>query len=191
LPLTAAELVLRATRKARGGLSPAESRIFDDNAYLLIKDALTELATRAAKDSKKRWLLMRSFTLTFTDGAAPISGALFDGLLKEYLCYAFLYEPGDDQQVFPYHFINNLQDLRGYQHPVFGHWALSDQSTIRTRARNVGGEGALTALNGEGALRAIYIPDFSGNNPLPAEFDDWAVEILSDLLIANRPPAKK
>ena len=190
MPLTAAELVLRATHKARGGISPSESRIYDDNAYLLIKDAMNELAMRAGMDSQKRPLIMRSFALAFTNGSASLSSGSFDGLLKEYFRYAYLYDPDDSTQTFPYQFLDNLQDLRRPQHPAFGYCALSDQNTIVTRARNVAGDSALTSLNGTGALIGIYIPDFSGNNPLPAfgEFDDWAVEILAEMLKSGRQP---
>jgi hypothetical protein len=189
MPLNVAELVLRATRKARAGFAPSESRIYDDNAYLLVRDAMNELAGRAAMDSEKRPLLMRLFELTFADGVVDISAASFDGLLKSHLRYGFLYDPGDSTQSAPYQFIDNLQDLRRWQHPAFGYWGLSEQSEIVTRARNVTGESALTTLNGTGALRGIYIPDFSGDNPLPTEFDDWAVMILAKMLVAGRTPA--
>lgn len=194
MPLTAAELVLRATRKARAGLAPSEARIYDDNAYLLIEDALAELATRAAMNSEKRPLLMRSFALTFIDGVATITGGPFDGLSRDYIRWSLLYDPDDTTQRFAYQFRPHLSDLKRNLNPAFGYWALGDQATIATRARNVAGETALISLNGTGALRAVYIPDFSGNNPLPAggEFDDWAIAILAEMLVAGRTaPAKK
>lgn len=194
MPLTAAELVLRATRKARAGLAPSEARIYDDNAYLLIKDAMGELAARAARNSEKRPLLMRSFALTFVDGAATLVGGTFDGLARDHIRWSLLYDPDDTAQRFPYQFRHHLADLRRNLNSAFGYWALSDSATIATRQRNQSGEGALTSLNGTGALRALYTPDFSGSNPLPAggEFDDWAVEILAEMLVAGRAaPAKK
>lgn len=194
MPLTQAELVLRATRKARAGASPAESRIYDDNAYLLIKDAMGELATRAARNSEKRPLIMRSFALTFVDGAATLVGASFDGLARDHIRWSLLFDPDDTTQRFPYQFRHHLADLRRNLNPAFGYWALGDSATIQTRQRLVAGEGALTSLIGTGALRAVYVPDFSGSNPLPigGEFDDWAVMILAEMLVANRTaPAKK
>ena len=188
MPLTAAELVLRATHKARAGLAPSEARIYDDNAYLLIKDALSELAMRAARNSERRPLLMRSFALTFVDGAALITGGSFDGLARDLIRWSLLYDPDDTNQRFPYQFRHHLADLRRNLNSAFGYWALSDSVTAVTRARDVSGDNALTSLNGTGALRAVYIPDFSGNNPLPAggEFDDWAVQILAEMLVAGR-----
>jgi hypothetical protein len=194
MPLTAPELVLRATRKARAGLSPSESRIYDDNAYLLIKDALSELATRAARNSEKRPLLMRAFTLTFVDGVALLTGGSFDGLARDLIRWSLLYDPNDPAQRFPYQFRHHLADLQRNLNSAFGYWGLRDSATIATRAREVAGESALITLNGTGVLRAVYIPDFSGSNPLPAggEFDDTAVDILAEMLVANRPaPAKK
>ncbi len=191
MPLTAAELVLRATRKARAGLAPSEARIYDDNAYLLIKDTMDELATRAARNSEKRPLLMRAFTLTFVDGVALLTGGSFDGLARHLIRWSLLYDPDDSAQRFVYQFRHHLADLKRNLNSAFGYWALSDSVTIATRARDVGDDNALTRLNGAGVLRAIYIPDFSGNNPLPAsgEFDDWAVEILAEMLVAGRAPA--
>jgi len=192
MPLTAAELVLRATRKARAGLAPSEARIYDDNAYLLIKDAMGELAARAARNSEKRPLLMRSFALTFVDGSATLVGASFDGLTKDHIRWSLLYDPDDPTQRFPYQFRHHLADLKRNLNPAFGYWAMSDQSTVQARQRNVAGETALISLNGAGALRAVYTPDFSGSNPLPADFDDWAVAILAEMLVAGRAaPAKK
>lgn len=191
MPLTAAELVLRATRKARAGLSPAESRIYDDNAYLLIKDAMGELSSRAARNSEKRPLLMRAFALTFVDGAATLVGASFDGLVKDHIRWSLLYDPDDTTQRFPYQFRPHLADLKRNLNPAFGYWAMSDQSTIQARARNVAGEGALTSLVGAGVLRAVYTPDFTGSNPLPADFDDWAIDILAEMLVAGRAAIAK
>jgi hypothetical protein len=191
MPLIAAELVLRATRKARAGLAPSEARIYDDNAYLLIKDAMGELAARAARNSEKRPLLMRSFALTFVDGAATLVGASFDGLAKDHIRWSLLFDPEDSTQRFPYQFRPHLADLRRNLNPAFGYWAMVDQASLQARARNVGGETALTSLNGIGALRAVYVPDFSGSNPLPADFDDWAVVILAEMLVAGRAPAMK
>jgi len=194
MPLTAAELVLRATHKARAGLAPSEARIYDDNAYLLIKDAMGELSARAARNSEKRPLLMRSFALTFVDGVALLTGATFDGLARDHIRWALLYDPNDASQRFSYQFRHHLADLKRTLNPAFGYWALSDSVTAQTRARDIFGDTALTALNGDGVLRAIYTPDFSGLNPLPSggEFDDWAIQILAEMLVAGRAaPAKK
>jgi hypothetical protein len=193
MALTAAELVLRATRKARAGLAPSEARIYDDNAYLLIKDAMGELSMRAARNSEKRPLIMRAFALTFVDGVALLTGAAFDGLARDLIRWSLLYDPDDTTQRFVYQFRHHLVDLKRNLNSAFGYWAMSDSVTIQTRARDVGDDSALTRLNGTGALRAVYIPDFSGNNPLPAggEFDDWAVQILTEMLVAGRAPAKK
>lgn len=191
MPLTADELVLRATRKARAGLAPSEARIYDDNAYLLIKDAMKEIAMRAARNSEKRPLLMRSFALTFVDGAATLTGSTFDGLARDLIRWSLLFDPDDATQRLPYQFRHHLADLKRNLNAAFGYWALSDQSTIASRQRNVSGEGALTSLNGAGSIRAVYIPDFAGSNPLPAEWESWAVDILSEMLVKGRAsPAK-
>lgn len=194
MALTAAELVLRATHKARAGLAPSEARIYDDNAYLLIKDAMGELAMRAATNSEKRPLIMRAFAPTFVDGAALLTGGTFDGLARDLIRWSLLYDPDDTTQRFVYQFRHHLADLKRNLNSAFGYWALSDSVTAVTRARDVAGDGALTSLNGTGVLRAVYIPDFSGNNPLPpgGEFDDWAVAILAEMLVAGRAaPTKK
>lgn len=193
MPLTAAELVLRATRKARAGLAPSEARIYDDNAYLLIKDTMSELSMRAARNSEKRPLLMRAFAPTFVDGAATLTGGSFDGLARDLIRWSLLYDPDDAAQRFVYQFRHHLSDLKRTLNSTFGYWALSDSVTIQTRARDVGDESALTRLNGVGVLRAVYTPDFSGSNPLPpgGEFDDWAVEILTEMLVAGRAALAK
>lgn len=192
MPLTAEELVFRATRKARAGLAPSEARVYDDNAYLLIKDAMHELALRAGMNSEKRPLLMRAFAITFTSGKASLASG-FDGLLKAHLRWAYLYEPDDIDQLYPYQFRHHLSDLRRKLNPIYGYWAMEDRDTVATRKRYVGGDGALSEVAGNGVLRAIYIPDFVVGtlNVLPAEFDDWAVQILAEMLITQRPAEPK
>ena len=119
---------------------------------------------------------------------------LFSVLAMLWLPLLLLFDPDDTTQRFPYQFRHHLSDLKRNLNPAFGYWALGDSATIQTRQRLVAGEGALTSLIGTGALRAVYVPDFSGSNPLPigGEFDDWAVMILTEMLVANRTaPAKK
>lgn len=189
--LTAEEMVFRALRIARAGASVSESRIYDDDAYLLIKDAMHHLAQRVSRNAEKRTLMMRSFSAVGLDGLLIFTSPTHDGILLDALKWSRLYDNQDDQnQLYPYQFRAHLPDIkRAYLNPAFGYYALLDGgSAVQTRKKGIDdATAALVAINGTAiVLRCSYIPDFSGSNPLPPEFDDAAVQILADLLLAKR-----
>lgn len=191
MPLTAEELVFRSLRTARAGASVSESRLFDDDAYLLIKDACHALAVRVARNVEKRSLMTRVFSANAISGGLFFSSPAHDGILLDALKWGRLYDNQDDpNQLSPYQYRANVSDLkRAYLNPAYGYFALQvGGGSVITRKKGI--EDATTALSAIDGTPIIlfcsYIPDFSGSNPVPAEFEDDLVHILADLLLAKR-----
>ena len=191
MPLTAEEMVFRALRIARAGASVSESRLFDDDAYLLIENAMHELARRVSRNAEKRSLMMRVFSANAISGGLFFSSPTHDGILLDALRWSRLYDSQTDpDQLSSYQYRAHVADLkRPYLNPVFGYYALqAGGGSVITRKKGIDDPiAALAGIDGTPiVLFCSYIPDFAGSNPLAAEFEDDAVQILADLLLAKR-----
>jgi hypothetical protein len=192
MALTRETMIIRAVQLARGGRSPEESGIFEDDADLLVENAAHALSSRIAMDERRRHLLQKNFVVTVVDGAASLSGAAYENILHAALQWASFYDPDDvsnNTYTSPYIYKREAQSLHRYLNPNFGYWALRIPLSIETYARNISDNvTARSALNGTAIVRANYVFDFSGNYPLPTggELDDEAVQELAMLLKASQ-----
>jgi len=180
MPMSRTVLVLRAVRKARAGRGPDESRIYEDNADLLVPNALHRLATQVARDAERRPYLTKTFSLTATNGVIDISSNT--DLLREALVWSSFYDYDDTAQSQPYIFKWSWNEIDRWQNPVFGYFALKNQ-TIITRQRAIEDvEASKAGLNGTITLVASFVPDLSATF-LPEQLEDDAVAVLAEMAV--------
>jgi len=178
MPMSRTVLVLRAVRKARAGRGPDESKIYEDNADLLVPNALHRLATQVARDAERRPYLTKTFSLTATSGVIDISSNT--DLLRDMLVWASFYDYDDTAQKEPYIFKWSWNEIDRWQNPVFGYFARKNE-TIITRQRAVGDiEASKLGLSGTITLIASYVPDLSATF-LPEQLEDDAVAVLAEM----------
>jgi hypothetical protein len=182
MPMTRSAFVLRAVRKARAGAGPDESKIYEDNADLLVPNALNRLAMDVMRDPERRDYLRQSYSLTATAGLVDISAT---GILREGLQHALFYDPDDTDQKCPYIFKRHPGELDRWQNPEFGYFAQKNGFLV-TRQRGNGDVGSSkTSMTGMVTLSTVYVPDLL-TTFVPAPLEDDAVDLLVRVILENR-----
>jgi hypothetical protein len=187
--ITNSALITRALRKARDGASSADTKLFEDNAELLIPNAAHRLAQRVAMDAARRDLLMKSYSLAIAAGLVDLS--VSPDILTEGLPYSLFYAADDPDQLNPYIFKRHARMLDGYLNPNFGYYA-EKNSFLVTRYRSDGNiQSSKLATPGPITLIVNHIPTTSAAE-FPEQLDDDVVETLVELLLELRmtPPKK-
>jgi hypothetical protein len=181
--LTHSALITRAIRKARDGQPPAESRIYEDNAELLIPNAAHRLAVQVAADAARRDLLRKSYTLAISNGLVDLSSD--PDILTEALIYSTFYDGTDAEQIYPYVFKRHHRELDQYLNPNFGYYA-EKNGFLATRLRGDGNI-ATSKISTPGPVVLIcnHIPDFTAAE-FPDQLNDDAVETLAGMLVEMR-----
>jgi hypothetical protein len=183
--MTRDELVLRAVHHARKGQSPSESRIYEDNAHLLVPDALHQLAHETAMDAGSRARLIKVYPeVPISNGVIDLAVDLPDALIAA-LPWANFYDKDDPDRVNPYLFRHHYRDLDRWLNPNYGHFAARDNSKIVTRQRGIQSipDGKI-GTPGPVVIITSYIPANDLTN-LPLELNDAAVRVLAEMLITS------
>lgn len=183
--MTRNELVARATRHARKGASAAESGIFDDNAQLLVPNAMEWLARTVAADAMLRPRLQKEYTTPINNGVVDVATDMPDTLMWA-MGWSSFYDGDDVDRVNPYIWKDNYQQLDRYLNPMYGYYATKGSSQIVTRQRGVMAipDGKIGTPGPNVIIIASYIPASDLTN-LPSELDDMAIEGLATLLLAT------
>jgi len=169
---------------ARGGLSPTESRIYEDNAHLLVPNALQRLARQNAANAMLRPRLTKTYSAVPVTNGVIALGALAN-VLTDGLCWATFYDADDVDQVSPYVFKRAWQDLDRRLNPDFGYFAVRDNNLV-TRQRGIENVAAgKVGTPGPVTIIAPFIP-LNTLTDLPVELEADAVSVLAGLLPAHQ-----
>jgi hypothetical protein len=185
--MTRDELVLRAVHLARRGENASESRIYEDNAHLLVPDSLHRLAMETAMNAGTRARLIKEYpAVPISNGVVNLTADLSDVLIAG-LPWLNFYDKDDPDRVNPYIFRHNYRDLDKWLNPNFGYCAVRDNSFLVTRQRGIQSiPSGKIGTPGPVVIIASYIPANDLSN-LPAEMNDAAVWTLAEMLVGAPP----
>jgi len=203
MPITKTQLISRAVRQARAGLSAEESRVYEDVAMLHLDEALQDLIRSCEHDQKRRIVLSKRFALGATEMQPIAETGLVAYALSgkpqiwlEGLRYATVY-PMQGETItdpltgafipqvttFPMQWEANAQlgNLRGTDTTTGTYWVEDGYLFVAL---------PLGLTPDYISITTQYIPDFSTDYPVPAILEDDAIRYLAQRLTQNAPPAE-
>ncbi len=174
--ITAQQFAERAARLARKGRTETEARIFVDRVALLIPNAAHQFSTEVANDPHRRGRMRATWdAVSLTDGTVEVLPATVPNLLTVGLPWGMFFEGDDTERSQPLVWKRDASSLFRKLSPNFGYVALLDNLLI-TRKRSSGSLTEMTSLT----IISNYVFDFSGNYPLPDEFEEDAIMTLAE-----------
>lgn len=182
MAITVQEFAERAARQARAGRTEAESRIYLDRVALLIPRAEQVFSWEVAQDPRRRGR-MRDLWLdiVLTDGKVELTNAGgVDNLLVAALPWAVFFDAEDTEKRYPLVFKREPNSIFRPLDSNFGYCTVLDNFLL-TKKRSSGSLTEMSAIT----FYANYVFDFSGNYPLPEEFEDDAITTLANLAAAD------
>jgi len=181
MAITVQQFAERAARQARKGRTEQESRIFVDRVALLIPQASQRFSMDVASDPHRRGRMRTAWNdVALTNGQVQMAGAALSNLLVGGLPWGVFFDSEDSERKYPLVFKREPSSLYQPLDTNFGYCAVLNNYLL-TKKR---GSGSLTEMSAITVL-ANYSFDFSGNYPLPEEFEDDAITTLANLVAAD------
>lgn len=178
--MTRNELVAVTTRRLQAGKTPTAANVSRDDVDMLVLQAMSRLCSVAAQSPSLRHLLVSKVTPALTaTGEVDLTVSPCLDLHRGSLQYASVYDPDDTDELQPYVFRDNWQDLDGYLDQAYGYYAVRGSSIVFRRRQTV--EEAVTSLTGNMRIYGLLIP-FKGAAVLPdsGELFDLAGDLLAE-----------
>ena len=203
MPITEQQLITRAVREARAGLSEEEARIYEDVGKLHVTDALQMLARSCEHDQKRRVILSKRFTFRAADNPQQGEGGVQVFVLSdapqmwlEGLRYASVYpmqgEAEVDGTLAPFVPLPMSLPMQWEANPTLGHARGTNTMTGTFWIEN----GYLFSVAPPSStldylsVTTVCIPDFSENYPVPTELESQLVAYLAIMLAPAQPAAE-
>lgn len=181
MALTAQQFVERAARQARAGRTEHESQIFTDRVALLVPVAQHKFSMGVAADPRRRGRMRAEWnSVSLTAGQVELVAANVPNLLISGLQWGTLFDGEDSERKHPLVFKTEPQVLFRPLNNNYSYAAVLNNFLI-TRKRSSGSLTEMSAIT----IFSSYVFDFSGNYPLPDEFEEDAITTLAMIAAAD------
>lgn len=181
MAITVQQFVERAARQARAGRTENESRIFTDRVALLVPNAEHQFSMEVANDPRRRGRMRARWDdVALTNGQVELSTANVPNILISGMQWGTFFDGEDDEMTYPLIFKSEPQALFQPLNSNYGYCAVFNNYLL-TRKRSSGSLTEMSAIT----IFSSYIFDFSGNYPLPEEFEEDAITQLARIAAAD------